>query len=726
MTFNDTRIFIQSGWNVIPYDSITYDNTGKKIAYPPIKWSQFLITKNDKVSNAGALICGEQLVIDCDSEESTLEILKVLGYNTLEALYTDEIKDIIGLVVKTKRGYHLFFDGDLEIPDLKGNKLDVQSTNKKLVYLPTQASEGKSVVSYNFVYDRAKKCNVIQLAPIPKKLKEYLLALSDKNEEVNAVKEIRYTKGTPLALIDKDTNLFYKRLTPSSFKEIPYYRKIIDSKGFLYPDDIKDGDGNAYLVAVAGILTADPTIDINLFWDYMYLINSKWSNPISNEDLELKVKGFVENKYPNIPFVYDSDWNKLRYSFTDIDNNEITLLYDLDTSKYLIAYLDTGKVMLKNATDISSFYANRKGEVMSANKLASTIPCIKIICNPNLPFGLTGNKEFNTFKKTKYLEILIDNSTYSQEEIEDSKNCLALAFFTHLFREQTDYFLRFLKKKLTTFRYSSTTICLFDVEGGAGKGALESFLGYFVGKDKVVRIPYATFNSKFTSDIENKLFIFLNEYPDDFKQRKDVTDKLKDITGSPVAKIEKKGLDPYEVQNIATYFVTSNRISIEVKEGDRRFLVSNCVRKFDDRFREFYFEDMVSDEELTKLAIFLKYLVGDMSNKEYMQPPLSRDKEMFLDVQESDVDKAVKAMYRRDWDYFIDLDRTLLIPEFDALNLSVLSVILNTHTRTITKIMRMSEHKFNVSIKVDTNKKISPQGGTFIIFEKGAMADVKC
>ena len=75
-TLENTELFINSGWNVIPYESITYDENNKKIAYPPIKWSKFLSERNTKISPAGALICGEQLVIDCDDETSALEVVK--------------------------------------------------------------------------------------------------------------------------------------------------------------------------------------------------------------------------------------------------------------------------------------------------------------------------------------------------------------------------------------------------------------------------------------------------------------------------------------------------------------------------------------------------------------------------------------------------------------------------------------------------------------------------
>lgn len=723
MTFENTQIFINSGWNVVPYDTISYDSNGRKVAMPPVKWSQYLIHKNKEISNAGALICGEQLVIDCDNENSAKLILNIMGLD-LNDLTKNEIKHSIGLIVKTKRGYHFYFNGDKDISDCKGEGVDIQATNKKLVYLPTKTSEGKSVISFNMQYDSDLKCNVLALHNLPTKLKQYILGLKDSKFETSCVKEIRYVSGVPLASIKKGTELFYKRLTPVRFKEKPYYRKIIDDKGFLYPDDVKDGDGNDYLVSIAGILTTDPTIDINTYWEILHFINAKWSRPLESDVLESRFKGFVENSYPNIPFIYDDDWNKLQYSFTDVDNNQITILYDLDSSKYIIAYLDSGKVMVKNNTEVTSFYANRKLEIVSANKLASSIPCAKIICDPTQNFGFNSKKEFNTFKKTKYVEILSDDSVYSTQEIEDSKKCLALDFFKHLFKEQTDYFLRFLKKKLTNFRYSSTCFCLFDIYGGAGKGALESYLGHFAGMDKVVRIPYATFISKFTSDLEGKLFVFLNEYPDEYKQRKDVTDKLKDITGSPIAKIEKKGQDPYETKNLATYFITSNRVSIEVKDGDRRFLVTNCQNKFDDVFRENYFEDMTSEEELTKLAVYLKYIVGEMDNKEYMQPPMSADKENYLDIQGSEIDIAIRAMKTKNWDYFLDLDPELLVPRADALNITLLSVILNTKTRTLIRCLKQHS-KLGVEIKKDNNQKLSTNGfNTFALFEIGTMSDL--
>lgn len=708
MNLKDIGIFIDSGWSTIPYDSIRYEN-GKKVALPPIKWKEFTINKNTKRSPAGAVICDKVLVIDCDSLEATkrfIDIAKIEGIESIEDLSKEGIEDKIGLVVKTTKGYHFYFNNPGEFGDLRDEKIDIQATNKRIVYLPSESSEGKEIIAINRVLSEDFKTYKIVLTDLNNNIKEWFKSLSKENDTVEA-KKVRYTLGTPLAKIPLGSNLFFKRLTPKSYKEDSFYREIIDKQGYLHPNDIRDGDGNDYLVSIAGILCSDPTIDVNSFWEIMEYVNSLWDYPLSKEDLEKKVEAYPMNRYAGCPFVYDSNWEKMQYSFIDVDGNDIMMVYDLKTSKYIIANLSTDTILTKNSSDAVSFYANRTGEKIGGAKLASILIGVNVEFNPLASFGLSEDKRFNIYKHSKYLEILNSDYAYAKHEIEESKTCKALPFFKHLFKDSTEYFLRFIKTKFTTFKYSPTTFCLFDDEGGAGKGALEVFLGRFIGMDKITRIPYDTFQSKFTSDYEGKLVIFFNEFPEDFKIRKANTDKIKEITGSPTSKIEKKGCDPYEVVNYATHFITSNRISVEIREGDRRFCVVQCDKKFDDVFYSGYFDEMTSDEELSKLAIYLREYVQPLSHKEYMSPPMTIAKELFVDCNESDLDVMVRRLCEQDYDSIYEISKEFFASAEDCVNLSKMSEYLGVKTRVFTNALRkkIGQGKLKMEIFKDTNKK---------------------
>lgn len=733
MAFNpkDIKLYIDSGWRTVPYDSITYNDEGKKVTKPMVKWKPYVTEMNTEASPAGALICGEQIVVDCDTIEATQEIIDIAKWPGIKHpgdLLNDGVEDLIGLVVKTSRGYHFFFNGDEEIPDAKGPKIDIQATNKKLVYLASEKSEGKKIVAINKVYDSEENKATIHLTDMPKELKGYILSLKDSKEEIQARKTVRYTGGVPLAKIEKGTNQFFKRMTPKDLRSDPMYRKIIDKRGYILPDDIEDGGGNDYIIAVAGILATDPTIDINNFYEIFEYLNDQWTNPLSLEHLQAKITPYAEGKYEGCPFNYDEDWEKATYSFVDVDGNELMLAYDLASSKYIVAEIESGNVYLKTSTEVTSYYANRTGMKVSANDLATFLPGVKTEFNPLLPFGLSEENNFNTYKHNKYLTILNEtDAKHSKEEILEASDCLALKFFEHLFREQTEYYLQFLKRKLTSFDYSSTVFCLFDMEGGAGKGALETFLGHFVGTDRVVRIDYEAFKAKFTSDMEGKLFIFLNEFPDDYKLRKANTDRIKDMTGSPLAKIEKKGLDVYTTTNYATYMVTSNRVSVEVKDGDRRFCISNCDKKFDSVFKDGYFKKMISEEELSKLAIYLKYNVKTADYKDYMQPPTSLAKEAFKEESETGLDEVIKAIVEQNWDILVGLDEDIVIPQHNIIDLKLIAERLNLTTRRVTtSIKTMIKLKgLNLEISHDRNHKYRVDKVlTFIKFKRGSMEEL--
>lgn len=725
MILSNIQIFIDSGWYTVPYDRIYYNEAGKKVIEPNTVWSSMRTVRNTINKPAGALICGKQLVIDCDTVEAAQAILNVAGFDnirTLDDLANPEAVKEIGLIVKTTRGYHFYFEGDPDIEDCKGPKIDVQATDKKLVFLPTQASEGKTIIGARTVADSTGKLT-IKLAKMPEKLKEYVLSLKHGKEETEAKRKIRFTGGSPLAKVEQGSVLYFKRMTPKVYRADPKYRHVIDLKGYLHPNDIKDGDGNDYMVAVAAILASDPTIDVNMFWDNMRFINSLWSKPLTDDELNRKVRGYAEGQYSGCPFNYDEDWEKAAYSFADVDGVEMTVCYDLNSSKFLVVENESGKTYLKSGTEILSFYANRTGCKTNLATLSAQLPGVEIIFNPLREFGLSEDKKFNIYKHSKYVEILRSESAYSQAEIDDSKDCLILNFFRHLFKDQSDHWLRFLRKKLTTFKYSPTAFCLFDVEGGAGKGALESWLRYFLGKDKVASIPYETWQSKFTSDIEGKLFVFLNEFPDDYKLRKANTDKIKNLTGSPTAKIEKKGQDPYEAINFATYMITSNRVSIEIKDGDRRFCVVQCDAKFDEVFGEGFFDAITSDEEMTKLAIYLKYCVEDLDHLLYMKPPMSEAKEMFLEASSTELDRAVSAIVTGDWTYIEELETGLVLADKDLINLSNLARRLNVPGATLTAKLKpyITSGKLQMESFTDRNKKYNAKICTYGQFKKGIM-----
>lgn len=718
MRLKDIQIFINSGWRTIPYDSITYNKEGKKVANPPVRWSEYLTKFNTTASKAGAVICDSVLVIDCDTQEATERFLKLANIpnvETIEDLTSEGVDDKLGLVVKTSRGYHFYFSNDGDLQDAKDDKIDVLATNKKICYLPSNTSEGKSVVVANKVL--VNGVMTLKLYPPTKEIKEWITSLSKEAKspegQIPKPKENKPARplGTPLAKIPKGTTLFYKRLTPKSFRDELRYRAIYDKKGYLEPDDIVDGDGNSYLIAIAGILCCEISISTKEFWEIMEFINSKWTQPLSNEELTKKVSGYVDNNYPECPFLYDANWENYQHSFIDIDGNDIIMVYDLKSSKYVITNLTNWETYIKNTQDAVSYYCNRTRIKTSSSALASTTLGVNTIFDPTKPFGLQNGGLYNIYKHSKFLEIINGSEEYSQEEIENAKNNKVLPFIEHLFRKQTTYFLRYLKTKLSGFAYSPVAFCLFDDEGGAGKGALEALLGKFVGESKVTKIPYETFKSKFTSEYEGRLFLFLNEYPSDLQSKRFNTDKIKEITGSPRVKIEKKGCDPYEVQNFATLFITSNRVSIEVREGDRRFCVVQCYDKFDNTFPSGYFDEMTSEEELTKFAIYLRHSVYKLDNFSYMNPPTSEAKELFIDVNESELDKFIRLIISKQFLDIQAMQQDLLLYTEDGdklINITKAAELIGVPTRIVTTEIKKKQGQNKLAktpIIKDTNKK---------------------
>lgn len=716
MQLANIQLYIDSGWHTIPYDSITYNEEGRKVAYPPTKWKEYRYQKNLKPSKAGALIAGERsgvIVVDCDTIEAAQQILAIAEFEGIASpsdLAVKGVEELIGLVVRTTRGYHFYFKWEEGIEDAKGPKIDIQASENKLVYLATtqEASEGKEILACNKVYENGK--HVIKLHQMTPKLKEYLVSLVDSKEETAARKQVRFNGGVPLAKIPQGTVQYYKRITPKSFRSMPHYRKIIDEKGYLHPDDIRDGEGNDYIIAVAGIFATDTTIDYDDFFKHLEFINDQWTNPLSQEALQRKIVPYATGRYEGCPFNYDEDWEKASYSFTDVDGRGITLSYELMSGKFIIGEHDSGRVMLKGAQEIVNYYMNRMMIKMSPPQIAGMVPGVYLVYEPTKPFGLysdeSGEGRFNGFKKNKYVDILNEHEAqYSEDEIENAKDNKIVPFIHHLFKEHAEYFLSFLKRKLTTFSYSPVIFCLFDQRGGAGKGALESWLGEFTGSNRVAAIPEKSFREKFTGPYEGKLFMFHNEYSEERAVRAENTNFFKERSGSSKLSIQKKGLEAYDVPNMVTMFVTSNKVSIELADEDRRFCVSNCTDKFDTVFGGLkYYNAMVSDEEMTKFAIYLKYKVQSLTDEAYMTPPTSAIKEAFVESTLTRPNQFVRAMTKHDWFTVREIGGDgAIIPTHHIVDLTAAADFMNVSVKSITKEIKLAG--LMMDVKSDTNKK---------------------
>lgn len=689
-TFKDTEIFIKSGWNVIPYDRIYYAEDGRKIATPQIQWKRYKTQPNTQTSPAGALICGSQIVIDCDSDSSTQTILNLIGADITHLQDPDLRRKLpINFIVKTKKGYHFYFKGDKHIPDLKGDKLDVQATDNRLIYLPTKASEGKDVI--HCVVDADGR---IELTNIPKSIKDYVLSLRGGDAEAAENKKVRYTAGTPLAKIERGSDLYYRRLTPRSYRDNIAYTEIIQKQGYLHPNNVNDGDGNDYMIKVASILASDSTIDINAFWDNINFINEQWDRPLTAEALYQKVYRYTDGTY--IPFNYDPEWERVKYAFIDREGKEIIILFDRERKQFIIADMDKNKVTHIKTSEIATYFAHCFGETMRQSELAMVIPLVTIANQPDLPFGFVNNKVFNICRRSRYVERLNDTAPIPYDEVQriNTQKNKVYAFLQHLFQEQLGYFLAFLKRKLTTFEYSPIIFWLYDHKGGAGKGVLENLLRRIVDSDNLGKMGYDEFRTKFTGAVEGKVFVFLNEFPEELKDRRFVTDKLKDLSGGDEVSIERKGQDSYIARNYTTFILTSNRICVELKEADRRFAVVYCQQTLVERFGPSFYEELMNEQEIMDFILYLKLNVAPLEDLAYRNAPLSEFKKEATESVEGNTERVARLLIENKIEELYDEFKDVINLDTREANITHIALAMNVNTRTLkTQVLLKAPHK---------------------------------
>jgi len=162
-------------------------------------------------------------------------------------------------------------------------------------------------------------------------------------------------------------------------------------------------------------------------------------------------------------------------------------------------------------------------------------------------------------------------------------------------------------------------ICLVIYGGyGSGKTSLTILINNLIGKE-YCKEDYDTKNGlfkNFNSAFEGKIMVFINE--PDWNSFTNSMGIFKHTITDDTLRIEKKGMDAYDVSNYATYWITTNNRNLFNQEkDDRRFFFVNCEfngytpQEKSAYFKDFYENKVHNEEYLTSVLWYLKNKVLD-------------------------------------------------------------------------------------------------------------------
>ena len=206
---------------------------------------------------------------------------------------------------------------------------------------------------------------------------------------------------------------------------------------------------------------------------------------------------------------------------------------------------------------------------------------------------------YNLFKGFKY-----------DHDVDDLNidDCLFLQLLRHICITEDiyTYFLDWVCRIIQQpYRKTEWAIVLYSHIGGIGKNAIidclfklfDSYAGSIQDIEDITK--------KFNSNLCNKLFIYGDEIT---ARAKTLSNQLKNVITRKVLHMEKKGVDPIQLNDYSNYiFTTNNEHCFQMDEDDRRFFMIKCTdeRKTDDFFNDYY--DEIKDElKLKQLFKFFK------------------------------------------------------------------------------------------------------------------------
>ena len=185
-------------------------------------------------------------------------------------------------------------------------------------------------------------------------------------------------------------------------------------------------------------------------------------------------------------------------------------------------------------------------------------------CIPNhLKYQKTIENFYNIYNEIPHQPSI---SRVSVDEIPFS-----ISFLQHIFGNQVDLGLDYLKILLENPTQILPILCLVSKERATGKTTFLKWMKEVFGRN-MTYIKGDSFNSQFNSDWASMLLIAIDEV---FFDRKEITERLKYLSTTNKDKLENKGKDREEIDFFGKFILCSNNEDnfIQIDENEIRFWV---------------------------------------------------------------------------------------------------------------------------------------------------------
>ena len=264
-------------------------------------------------------------------------------------------------------------------------------------------------------------------------------------------------------------------------------------------------------------------------------------------------------------------------------------------------------------------------------ELKGMCPVVRTKLEPTLPFGFFSeddyNRQFNMFKQTPALAILNEPKEY--KELYNRPNTI-LAFLETFVPDplMRNYLLGFIKRKLTSFKYSPVVMYFLGTHG-SGKDTFINILASILGDAYVARPTAKEFIEQFNGWMTDKYFAQLDEYGNQLHTLADkevALGKIKAYSGKPQVQIRQMRTDGFNYEHMMTIIMSANSNPLMIEDNDRRlalFETPNVLKNADWVLTAGGMTAVIDkiQYEINDFCYYLATEVDAVSWDDYMSPP---------------------------------------------------------------------------------------------------------
>jgi hypothetical protein len=631
--------YIDLGWHTVPLAGKLERNTDGSKTIPKFepRWRDRYQTEvNTRNSALGGVITGKVsniIAIDCDNEVTWKLFRSLDKYNEFAFISKGKGKEAGTLIYQ----YHEELPQNFTIHE-DGMDLDFY-TNHGFVYLPTEANKSKVTLDTNPLPSIPELPETILALLVRMYKSTKQLVVDDGNTQNNNL----FTASFLAPLIDQFVASrgdympgLFRIITPKRFRQQPQYV----ASAHLHPNNVPEGDGSTYLSSVSAIFAADLSVSQELYTEAMVYVNELFDYPMSQDRLDATILNPMINKKATIDgeviWKYDDSWSQYRSIFLTKDQSTLEVVYD-DNSKlhYAVDSSRSTYAVFARDTELYNHLAAVTATPKTKKEIIHGVPLVRTVTHPHKPFGFNpGNdstkRDFNVFRATPALSVFYKPEDYAEKYKEPTTT---FKFFESLIPDERmrNYLYRFLKTKLTSFKYSPVVLYFLGAPG-SGKGTFVRIIEEIFG---LVPAPSAQeFLDKFNGWVVGAYFVELDEYGDSLSTKREQDEaigKLKALTGKRKVDIRKMRENSAPYEHNVTFIMTANKNPLMLDDNDRRIALFNTPNVLADQqwVKESGGIDTVFNSVVDNVIDFCYWLatnVEALPPAEYLRPPMFEGK----------------------------------------------------------------------------------------------------